>query len=103
MIMFKVQTLLWDRNSHSGGQGMSAKRLKFCSILGSILFIVFLLCPSVIFSRNSDYSISLIQKPLATYPVIVQSGNSFEIQFKASASTSGFVATLKTTHFSKAL
>lgn len=82
---------------------MTAKQkkcwLRQCTI--SISFLLFF--SSFVFARNSDYSISLIQKPLATYPVILQQGNSFEIQFKASSSTGGFGATLKTSYFSKAL
>ncbi len=79
---------------------MAAKRTKFLLEACVILIGVFLLFPSFVFSRNSDYTLSFIQKPLSTYPIIVQKGNTFEIQFKASSSASGFGAVLQTGYFS---
>lgn len=82
---------------------MAIKQSRFLLIPLVILTAFVLLFPYCVFARNSDYTISLIQKPLSTYPVIIQSGGSFEIQLKALSSASGFGATIKTPYFSKEL
>lgn len=81
---------------------VTAKRLWRLGFL-LISVLCFFSFPPSAFSRNADYSIGLIQKPLSTYPVFVLKGQTFDIQLKAGSSASSFAATLKTAYFSRTL